>query len=718
MATYKTPGVYVQEISLFPPSIAEVETAIPAFIGYTETAEYKGNSLTNVPTRITSMLDYRDRFGGDPRPGAGGITIDLDSSNFPANVTIDYKYFLYNCLQTFFGNGGGNCYIISIGGFDDQIKLGDFETGLAALKKYDEPTMILFPDAVQLSSVQLGTLQNNALKQAAELMDRVVVMDVKETGELEADMTEFRSRVGVNNLKYGAAYAPYLRTVLVHEYRFADVKLRKAGATKTFLEVDTDIALLDTSLTQLGDILDTNVIRLRTEIEAIVNAVLKLAVDADITTEKNKYKPLSEKFDSLLEKIKEATKVPEKTAAEASRTALSTLTTSINAELRVNLTITTNLNDLKTKLEPIEKIESDVLRLNAKLPVVLALRVLNAEKNNLGGLSAKNISRDRVDINAVLQVIIRKLNVLQSVNTEKAALSNILNDLNTQIKDAADDTKSKNTGILNAAKALKTSINKLKTELDKPSPAIETLTAEHPTFLMEMVKLETALLAVENNIRSTEADLRNMSLLYANVVRAIEAHGTTLPPSAAIAGVYTAVDSDRGVWKAPANVSLNYVIAPSVLIDHYGQESLNVDVNGGKSINAIRAFVNKGTLVWGARTLAGNDNEWRYISVRRFFNMVEESVKKSTEWAVFEPNDAKTWGKVKGMIENYLYQKWMDGALAGSKFDDAYFVKIGLGLTMTAQDILEGRMVVEIGIAVVRPAEFIILKFSHKLQRS
>ncbi|HET9363314.1 MAG TPA: phage tail sheath C-terminal domain-containing protein, partial [Vicinamibacterales bacterium] len=125
-----------------------------------------------------------------------------------------------------------------------------------------------------------------------------------------------------------------------------------------------------------------------------------------------------------------------------------------------------------------------------------------------------------------------------------------------------------------------------------------------------------------------------------------------------------------------------------------------------------------GTMVWGARTLAGNDNEWRYVSVRRFFNMVEESVKKSTYFAVFEPNDATLWVKVRGMIENYLIDKWREGALAGALPKDAFYVKCGLGTTMSAQDILEGRLHVEIGMAVVRPAEFIVLKFFHKLQTS
>ena len=177
------------------------------------------------------------------------------------------------------------------------------------------------------------------------------------------------------------------------------------------------------------------------------------------------------------------------------------------------------------------------------------------------------------------------------------------------------------------------------------------------------------------------------------------------------------VDRTRGVWKAPANVSLNRVIAPSVKITDADQESLNVDPNG-KSINAIRSFTGKGILVWGARTLAGNDNEWRYVSVRRFFNMVEESVKKASESFVFEPNDANTWVKVRAMIENFLTLQWRAGALAGATPEDAFYVKVGLGQTMTAVDILEGRMNVEIGMAAVRPAEFIILRLNLAMQQS
>ena len=177
------------------------------------------------------------------------------------------------------------------------------------------------------------------------------------------------------------------------------------------------------------------------------------------------------------------------------------------------------------------------------------------------------------------------------------------------------------------------------------------------------------------------------------------------------------MDRTRGVWKAPANESLSATRGVTVDIDQALNDEMNVHTTG-KSVNALRFFSGKGLLVWGARTLAGNDNEWRYVSVRRFFNMVEESVKKATGPFVFEPNDANTWARVKAMIENFLALQWRQGALAGAKPEDAFYVRVGLGTTMTAQDILEGRMNVEIGMAVVRPAEFIILRFSHKMQEA
>ncbi|MCU0432829.1 MAG: phage tail sheath subtilisin-like domain-containing protein [Bacteroidia bacterium] len=205
---------------------------------------------------------------------------------------------------------------------------------------------------------------------------------------------------------------------------------------------------------------------------------------------------------------------------------------------------------------------------------------------------------------------------------------------------------------------------------------------------------------------------------YNKAKTAIAQLAVTLPPSGAIAGIYAAVDRDRGVWKAPANVSLANVIAPTIFVTDADQGLMNVDATTGKSINAIRSFTGKGTLVWGARTLAGNDNEWRYVNVRRLFNFVEESVKKASEFSVFEPNDRNTWTRVRTTIANFLTNLWRDGALVGATPEQAFFVAVGLGETMTAQDILEGKMIVKIGIAASRPAEFIYLEFSHKLQEA
>ncbi|NNK88580.1 MAG: phage tail sheath family protein, partial [Flavobacteriaceae bacterium] len=191
-----------------------------------------------------------------------------------------------------------------------------------------------------------------------------------------------------------------------------------------------------------------------------------------------------------------------------------------------------------------------------------------------------------------------------------------------------------------------------------------------------------------------------------------------LPPSSAMAGIYTAVDNDRGVWKSPANISVANVIKPTVNITHDEQENLNVDAVSGKSINAIRTFPGVGTMVWGGRTLDGNSLDWRYINVRRTMIMLEQSIKLALRAYVFEPNDANTWVTVKSMIVNFLTQKWNQGALAGATPEDAFGVQVGLGTTMTSSDILEGRMLIVVNLAIVRPAEFIVVSFEQEMQKS
>jgi hypothetical protein len=189
----------------------------------------------------------------------------------------------------------------------------------------------------------------------------------------------------------------------------------------------------------------------------------------------------------------------------------------------------------------------------------------------------------------------------------------------------------------------------------------------------------------------------------------------TLPPSAAMAGIYTQIDATRGVWNAPANIGFTSVIGPTVPISNKMQEDLNVPITG-YAVNAIRDFVGRGTLVWGARTLDGNSNDWRYIQVRRTLIYIEQSVELALNKFVFEPNVAQTWVTVATMIGAFLRGLWSQGGLMGATPEEAYSVLCGLGSTMTAQDVLEGRMIVQIKLQMVRPAEFIILTFKQQMQ--
>ena len=191
-----------------------------------------------------------------------------------------------------------------------------------------------------------------------------------------------------------------------------------------------------------------------------------------------------------------------------------------------------------------------------------------------------------------------------------------------------------------------------------------------------------------------------------------------LPSSGAVAGTYVTSDRNRGVWKSPANLSLYGVMEPLVAIDKQSYPGHDVDTDYGRSVNNLRAFSGKGVLVLGARTLESNDNEERYVSVRRFMIMVKESLRTSTCWVIFEPNEANTWMKICIMIEYYLNMKWMEGALAGISPQQAFYVNCGLGTTMTSLDVEEGRIIVEVGLAILRASEFKLIKFSHNLKFS
>lgn len=481
-AQIQKPGVYIEEINKFPPSIADVETAIPVFIGYTEKADlHAAGDLRFVARRIKSLLEFEQFYGRDF--GVSFSKVQLDNTNkVIAAEPVSAQYLLYYSMQQFYANGGGNAYIISIGGYGSPLLPADFIRGLDVAEREDEPTLLAFPDAVNLPGNSLYTVQQKALQQADKLMDRFCVFDIKyATDKTSHDqvVAEFRNNIGNSQLKYGAAYTPFLN----------------AG--------------------------------------------------------------------------------------------------------------------------------------------VMSSAVSYYQWKNVLWLGTNRIT-------------------LSQLTTDPAIIAKIA--------------------------------------------ALENMSPTDPAY------------------KQREKELGQAFPVMKNISDALKSLPRMLPPSAAICGVYSSVDRDRGVWKAPANVVVNNVRGLAVTITDRDQETLNVDATAGKSINVIRAFTGRGNLVWGARTLMGNDNEWRYVSVRRFFNLVEESVKKGTMPFVFEPNDANSWTKIKGMIENYLTLKWRSGALAGAKATEAFFVQVGVPQTMTAQDVLEGRMIVEIGMAVVRPAEFIIFRFSIKTQ--
>lgn len=211
--------------------------------------------------------------------------------------------------------------------------------------------------------------------------------------------------------------------------------------------------------------------------------------------------------------------------------------------------------------------------------------------------------------------------------------------------------------------------------------------------------------------------LLQVSPLYRQIMSDMRTVLNLMPASAAMAGIYTMTDNSKGVWKAPANVGVALAVCPAVNISHEDQEDLNVPISG-KSVNAIRSFTGEGIKVWGARTLDGNSLDWRYINVCRTLIMLEGSIRNAARTYVFEPNVADTWVSVKNMISNFLTGIWKRGGLAGSTPRDAFSVHVGLGETMTPEDILEGVMRITVLVAVSRPAEFIEITFQQQMQKN
>jgi uncharacterized protein len=205
-----------------------------------------------------------------------------------------------------------------------------------------------------------------------------------------------------------------------------------------------------------------------------------------------------------------------------------------------------------------------------------------------------------------------------------------------------------------------------------------------------------------------QAALLLASPSYQQIVNHVLACANVLPPSAAMAGVYTVNDKEGGVWDAPANKPIVGAVSLPIQLNDSDQENLSIDPVSGKSVNAIRFFNGRGILVWGARTLDGNSPDWRYVSVRRTMTYLEQSMKLAARTYVFSPNDANTWDALKSMISSFLTGVWKQGGLQGATAAAAFSVNVGLGTTMTADDLLNGYLRVSVAVALVRPAEFMV----------
>ncbi|WP_255486990.1 phage tail sheath family protein [Mucilaginibacter sp. SP1R1] len=660
-STIKTPGVYVNEIPSFPPSIAQVATAVPVFIGYTQNATRNGKSVVNQAVRISSLVQYVQYFGADFPNLTANVT--LKSDNSVDSVSISPKYQLYNAIQMFYSNGGVNCYIISVGKYKDDgsVTLTDFiQAGqnkcFEVLRKEDEPTLIVIPDAILFLQGDFNSLAAASLSACADLQDRFTIFDVlngdqERTYDNTDIITAFRTGIGSSNLNYGAAYYPWLRSTLSYGFSYQNIKLQKSGVPAAFKDIITNNVFI-TQLDKAGSDLSNH-----------INTFVTLPAFA----------------------------------------------APFNVAPYVTQSITDGYGSIPTTNDQTEL----GLRLSYIKDVLLGFIALD------GTITDNDPSNGRTT-KAILSAYIRA-----------GASATDISSIDQQIRELILIDESFPGGIIGSATAAgdfasftNAAIPADATIYGTPAPADDAAAVNYirPRVNNLFSNVVNSVLAFisEVNLRVTnlEVQLNDSNAVYNNITVAIKNQGIVVPPSGAIAGIYASVDGTRGVWKAPANVSVVGVVEPLVNIDDNTQQDLNIDTDAGKSVNAVRAFTGKGVLVWGARTLDGNSNDFRYISVRRFYIMVEESVKKAAMQFVFEPNDGNTWVRIRAMIENYLTNLWRQGALAGPKPEQAFYVKVGLGQTMTFDDILNGKMIIEIGMAPVRPAEFIILRFSQIQQQA
>lgn len=245
------------------------------------------------------------------------------------------------------------------------------------------------------------------------------------------------------------------------------------------------------------------------------------------------------------------------------------------------------------------------------------------------------------------------------------------------------------------------------------APILNPPSAPNPVAAQILAMIQTPPANPQSNSQ-LHAALLVASPIYGQIVNHVLTEANILPPSGAMAGVYAVNDDETGIWSSPANTSIVGAVSLPIRLTDSDQENLNIDAISGKSVNAIRFFNGQGILVWGARTLDGNSQDWRYISVRRTMIFLEQSIKLAARAYVFSPNNANTWAALQSMISSFLTGVWQEGGLQGAFRDAAFSVSVGLGTTMTADDLLNGYMKISVQVAVIHPAEFIVISFEQQ----
>jgi len=728
----KTPGVYIVEKSAFPNSVVQVATAVPAFIGYTERASNGSVSLVETPFRITSLSEYILYFGGPPKPlydlqsfkkldGTSPLSVDgvaLKDSLPRAVFTVDENTFefvqknpafaLFASMSLFFQNGGGACYVTSLGPY--QLEISDAEikdntidadkmlAAIERLKNEPEPTMLVIPETTRLARQDAVKVQQAMLKHCGQTMkNRVAILDIfagylSQRDSLGNPVTIFRNDIGVNKLDFATAYYPWLNTSIFQSRDFSYQNIIGASHLKL-------VALMRQAY-NANDELTTEINRIAAPTVS-GDFFISVITGNQVSVTPHNLQAMDEQSDATgLTFIVAKTGGLGGSFQDESGNDIWMFTQDMLGNDKSPSKISFH-HDGKAREGKIELAVSNEAgmttdTLHMKVEVSDAILLPEAIKSRTA-LAEIDISADHPDGDPATIVLAAATATNGKTKTVEGAGTWV-------VIDSGAITFSPDPAF--TGPEVKASYSIFKGDALIATQELRVLIADtHPVMTQGP------------SPATIDKTLRALVPLYIDMIDTISKRENTLAPAAALAGIYTMVDNSRGVWKVPANVSINAVVSPTVNINDEEQERLNAPA-AGKSINAIRAFEGEGTLVWGARTLDGNSLDWRYINVRRTMIMIEESIRLASKAYVFEPNTANTWVTMKSMIENFLTSLWKQGGLAGAVPSDAFSVHIALGETMTPEDILEGLMRITILVAVVRPAEFIEISLQQQMQKS